>query len=161
MWTEEKVRLFEELVALELSASQIGEKMGITRNAVIGKAHRMGIRINPNSPQSQLTRLGLRKPPKVIRMRPSVPRAAKVFIPGAVLMREPTPAGAVAFIDAKPGQCRWFQPNQEGARGLICARDTVPGHSYCKTHYLRSLRSDERSGAAVRISVLECTGEAA
>ncbi|MGX1097232.1 GcrA family cell cycle regulator [Amorphus sp. MBR-141] len=43
-WTEERVSLLEKLWAEGLSASQIaGQLGGITRNAVIGKIHRLGL----------------------------------------------------------------------------------------------------------------------
>jgi hypothetical protein len=161
MWTEEKIARFQELIALDYSAAQIGAELGFSKNSILGKAHRLGLKVNPNSPQSQRARLGL-KAPKQIRARPpSAPRAARVFIPGAVLMREPTPAGAVAFIDAEPGQCRWFQPEQHGAYGLICANPTAGDKSYCKTHYLRSIRAEFRPAAEARLAVFECTGVAA
>ena len=43
-WTDERVELLKKLWADGLSASQIaGELGGITRNAVIGKVHRLGL----------------------------------------------------------------------------------------------------------------------
>ena len=43
-WTEERVAILSKLWADGLSASQIaGELGGVTRNAVIGKVHRLGL----------------------------------------------------------------------------------------------------------------------
>jgi GcrA cell cycle regulator len=43
-WTDERVELLKKLWADGLSASQIaGEMGGVTRNAVIGKVHRLGL----------------------------------------------------------------------------------------------------------------------
>ena len=43
-WTDDRVELLKKLWADGLSASQIaGELGGITRNAVIGKVHRLGL----------------------------------------------------------------------------------------------------------------------
>lgn len=45
-WTDEKVTLLRELWGKGLSASEIAKKLGdTTRNAVIGKAHRLGLSI--------------------------------------------------------------------------------------------------------------------
>lgn len=42
MWTSERIDRLTLLWAdKKLSASKIGEKLGVTRNAVIGKAHRL------------------------------------------------------------------------------------------------------------------------
>ena len=43
-WTDERVELLKKLWADGLSASQIASKLGeVTRNAVIGKVHRLGL----------------------------------------------------------------------------------------------------------------------
>ena len=43
-WTDERVVLLRELWAQGLSASQIAARLGgVSRNAVIGKAHRLGL----------------------------------------------------------------------------------------------------------------------
>lgn len=48
-WTEERVTALQQLWAQGLSASQIAERLGsVTRNAVIGKAHRLGLASRPS-----------------------------------------------------------------------------------------------------------------
>jgi GcrA cell cycle regulator len=48
-WTEERVSALQQLWAQGLSASQIAERLGsVTRNAVIGKAHRLGLAARPS-----------------------------------------------------------------------------------------------------------------
>src|SRR5689334_13015943 len=43
-WTDERVELLKKLWAEGLSASQIAQRLGgVTRNAVIGKVHRLGL----------------------------------------------------------------------------------------------------------------------
>ena len=43
-WTEDRVEMLKQLWTDGLSASQIARKMGgVTRNAVIGKVHRLGL----------------------------------------------------------------------------------------------------------------------
>jgi GcrA cell cycle regulator len=42
-WTPEVVEKLKELWAQGLSITQIGQRLGITRNAVVGKAHRIGL----------------------------------------------------------------------------------------------------------------------
>lgn len=53
-WNDERVELLKKFWAEGLSASQIASKMGgVTRNAVIGKVHRLGLsgRAAPATPQ--------------------------------------------------------------------------------------------------------------
>ena len=48
-WTDERVAMLRELWAKGLSASQIAVQLGgVTRNAVIGKAHRLGLESRPS-----------------------------------------------------------------------------------------------------------------
>ena len=64
-WTDERVELLKKLWADGLSASQIAAELGgITRNAVIGKVHRLGLSgpcqepllVRPTAPQGALVR---------------------------------------------------------------------------------------------------------
>lgn len=69
-WTEERVQLLRKLWAEGLSASQIARTLaGITRNAVIGKVHRLGLagRVSPSRPVSQRRS----RPPRPVRQRHS------------------------------------------------------------------------------------------
>ena len=50
-WTDDRVELLKKLWADGLSASQIAAELGgITRNAVIGKVHRLGLSGRAKSP---------------------------------------------------------------------------------------------------------------
>lgn len=57
-WTDERVALLKDLWAQEMSASEIAKRLGgTTRNAVIGKAHRLGLsrKAAPAKPKPQTT----------------------------------------------------------------------------------------------------------
>src|SRR5262244_403792 len=56
-WTDERVELLRKLWSDGLSASQIAAELGgITRNAVIGKVHRLGLSGRAKSPSSSVPR---------------------------------------------------------------------------------------------------------
>src|SRR5256886_7440797 len=56
-WTDERVELLKKLWTDGLSASQIAAELGgITRNAVIGKVHRLGLSGRAKSPSSAAPR---------------------------------------------------------------------------------------------------------
>jgi GcrA cell cycle regulator len=54
-WTEDRIELLKKLWDGGQSASQIAEELsgGITRNAVIGKAHRLGLKARPSPVKSE------------------------------------------------------------------------------------------------------------
>lgn len=68
-WTDERVELLRKLWNQGLSASQIATELanGITRNAVIGKVHRLGLSGRAKAPSSQAAR------PRKITRAPSHP----------------------------------------------------------------------------------------
>ncbi len=56
-WTDERVETLKKLWTEGLSASQIAAELGgITRNAVIGKVHRLGLSGRAKSPSSAAPR---------------------------------------------------------------------------------------------------------
>src|SRR5436305_6152888 len=73
-WTDERVERLKKLWADGLSASQIaGELGGITRNAVIGKVHRLGLSGRAKSPSSAAPRPRKARATHMLRVsRPSI-----------------------------------------------------------------------------------------
>ena len=56
-WTDERVELLKKLWIDGLSASQIATELGnVTRNAVIGKVHRLGLSGRAKDPSCRLGR---------------------------------------------------------------------------------------------------------
>src|ERR1700759_347679 len=77
-WTEERVAELKKLWAEGHSASQIAKRLGsVTRNAVIGKVHRLGLsgRATPSRPVKRPPRLARPKPQQLPRPAQQAPRA--------------------------------------------------------------------------------------
>lgn len=157
-WTEEKIEAARRLLADGYTASMVGRVIGCSRNAVIGKIHRLekaegtriARRIAPSRPNC-VRRIKARKPkgearkPAKQARRPAVSLAAKPsapFVAAAVPL--PTPAAppkpAAVFVPGKPcgilkvTGCRW--PIGEGAvigRHLFCNAEKHD-ERYCEFH---------------------------
>src|SRR6266498_436657 len=85
MWTDERVELLKKLWADGLSASRVAVELGgITRNAVIGKVHRLGLSGRAKAPSSSMPRQ--RKP-----------RAPSMFRPQRAMMRGNTALAMPAY----------------------------------------------------------------
>jgi GcrA cell cycle regulator len=56
VWTDERLEEIKKLWAQGLSISQIGEALGVSRNAIAGKAHRMGLPKRPSPISKQKVR---------------------------------------------------------------------------------------------------------
>src|SRR5687768_10570325 len=117
-WTDERVELLKKLWADGRSASQIaGELGGITRNAVIGKVHRLGLSGRAKSPSSAAQR------PRKTRAPAHVLRAARPAMRGNTALAfaydvgvefEPEPIENVipigqrrTILELSEETCRW------------------------------------------------------
>jgi len=128
-WTDERIERLKTMWAEGLSASQIARALGeVTRNAVIGKVHRLGL-------------AGRATAPRVERPRPAP--APRLHVPRVSVMRaepvveeplEPMPENAVTVADLSASVCRWpiGDPAQSDFR--FCGRKAKAGAPYCEAH---------------------------
>jgi hypothetical protein len=54
-WPDERIEAMGELIDLGLSATRIGSRMGVSKNAILGKAHRLGWSVGrPREPHQRV-----------------------------------------------------------------------------------------------------------
>jgi GcrA cell cycle regulator len=128
MWTDERVDQLKSLWTEGLSASQIARVLGegITRNAVIGKVHRLGL-------------AGRASPSRVDRPRlPSAPRLYRAREPELpVVEEEPLKLEDGSFIGVltiNDRMCRWPIGDPSGEEFHFCGRNPKSGSPYCEAH---------------------------
>lgn len=136
MWTAERIERLTNLWAEGWSASQIAGRLGgITRNAVIGKVHRLGLpsrRMRQSSRSAAHALASRRRKPKERPWRPVLtPRV--LVLPQA----EPVPMG-LALLDLTPCTCRWPYGDPKDNFGGFCGHTVAPGETYCPHHYRKS-----------------------
>lgn len=140
-WTEDRVSVLKTLWAEGLSASQIAKQLGgVTRNAVIGKVHRLGLagRATPTRPAKRPVRPAAR--PRTLaspQARPARPVTATMLpmVPSAPPL-EPLRSsdGAVATVlTLNDRTCKWpiGDPCEPGF--AFCGRNPEGG-PYCGDH---------------------------
>jgi GcrA cell cycle regulator len=106
-WTDERIGQLRTLWEKGMTASQIAENLGgVSRNAVIGKAHRLGLQSRPSPVKSNdgEAKASVRKPVAAPKPRPaptpqaasapSTPRTAPVNAPVAIPTNPNAPTGA-------------------------------------------------------------------
>ena len=93
-WNDENVRRLKTLWAEGHSTAEIGRRMGVTKNAIVGKAHRLNLPARPSPIRAEAER------------KPRQPRRApRVTLPGVQpppdtdqgKSRDPVPAGAATM----------------------------------------------------------------
>ena len=132
-WTEEKVQKLKELWSKGHTASQIAEALGdTTRNAVIGKAHRLDLEARAPSKQSGQSSNSNSKP---IR-RGSAPTSRKAKFQSILLDKNFEPENPKALEDLTDQTCKWpiGHPNEE--KFYFCGRKPEGEFPYCKLHVL-------------------------
>jgi GcrA cell cycle regulator len=144
-WTDDRVEILTKLWRDGRSASAIARELGgVTRNAVIGKVHRLGLsgRARPARPGSRRART-----PRPER-RLSRPRALAVPMPAPT----PTPADALAPLPVigladmrSVGRhaCRWPIGDPLAPGFSVCGRPVERG-AYCAPHGALAYRQTGR-----------------
>jgi GcrA cell cycle regulator len=144
-WTDERVETLKRLWTEGLSASQIAAELGgITRNAVIGKVHRLGLSGRAKSPAAAAPRP--RKPRQQTHMmrvaRPSV-RGNTALAQAFELDIEPEPELADNIIpmgqrrtllELSEETCRWPIGDPGTADFFFCGGATLTALPYCAYH---------------------------
>jgi len=116
IWTDALIQQLEALWKAGLSTAEIGRKLGISKNAVVGKAHRLHLAPRPSP---------IKNPP----IRP-------------LLKPQPQPKPAVTVkvvaMGKSSGACQWpdGHPGQPGFH--FCGKPALAGKPYCPEHAARA-----------------------
>jgi len=177
-WAEETIVRLRELWSEGHSTAEIGRRLGVSKNAVVGKAHRLDLPARP----SPIRREGERPPPRSGAPRrlagptlpplssatlAGAPLSASGFVPPAVALpprpsvpvaTRPAPAAPrVALAPTPPPRpygrvitCCW-PIGEPGTRSFrFCDAQSVPGKPYCEEHAQKAYvkLKDRREDAA-------------
>jgi GcrA cell cycle regulator len=146
-WTEERVELLKKLWAEGLSASQIAGRLGgVTRNAVIGKVHRLGLSGRATSSRSSAPRPRRTHVPRQHRA-PSLmfgTRGNVALKPSYGEELELTPAPLqelviplnerASILTLKETMCRWPIGDPGEPEFHFCGRKKCGTLPYCEHH---------------------------
>ena len=151
-WNEERVELLKKLWGEGLSASQIASKMGgVTRNAVIGKVHRLGLsgRATPAKPQRGRAFLDAREDEPETAKEPSIKRIVSEPEFTAPVVLASGDKATVATLNAN--MCKW--PIGDPARDdfHFCGQSTSTGKSYCAYHAHLAFQPSQQRVAERRV----------
>ena len=114
VWTDERLEEIKKLWAQGLSISQIGEALGVSRNAIAGKAHRMGL---PKRP-SPISNKKVEKP----KVEPVV---EEQDLPLRLELRQ---------LVWSRSKCCWPTGDPKKNGFVFCGDTVVPGKPYCLPH---------------------------
>jgi GcrA cell cycle regulator len=123
-WTDERVALLKRLWGEGKTAAEIASELGgVTRNAVIGKAHRLKLS-NRVSPIQQ------NKKPVAVATKQPVPAEKKIR---QTLEQDNNRVG-VAMLELGALMCRWPLGDPREEKFSFCGDGSIPGLPYCEAH---------------------------
>ncbi|MGZ8364372.1 MAG: GcrA family cell cycle regulator, partial [Caulobacteraceae bacterium] len=134
-WTDDRVETLKKLWLEGLSASQIAKHLGgVTRNAVIGKVHRLGLsgRAAPSQPARPVFKAPRAPRPAVQhvavrRSEPSMP------VPGTPISMLPEEPGSATVLTLGAHMCKWPIGDPSSDEFTFCGRRASEG-VYCGDH---------------------------
>jgi GcrA cell cycle regulator len=140
-WTSERVEELKAHIGAGLSCSQIAARIGVSRNAVIGKMNRLGL----SRPRDTLA-----KDPEAKRNawrgRSGASNITRIFSQHRILVELPPepPEGAevvsihagrgCSLLELSPGDCRWPVSETDAPDYCFCGNPQVEGLPYCVGH---------------------------
>jgi len=147
--SDDQIELLKKLWADGWTASKIGAKLGVSRNTVIGRAHRMKLAKRPSPIKSRDPAATAEKRQRSIAGNSQHGGAAKrvAAVREAALRPAPSPVRTAAPVGVKPPRsfpvplkaspfrtCQYL--HGEAKLRNFCGAPTVAGHSYCAPHYI-------------------------
>jgi GcrA cell cycle regulator len=153
-WTEDRVGALKKLWLEGQSASQIAKQLGggVTRNAVIGKVHRLGLsgRAAPSQPARATFRPSRPRPAASPTQAPSAPRRIEAVQPRVASPSVPAPMpdlpGTATVMTLGAHMCKWPIGDPSSTEFSFCGRRSSEG-VYCVEHARVAYQPQVKRGA--------------
>ena len=132
-WTDEKVDKLKELWGKGNTASQVAEIIGgMSRNAVIGKAHRLNLsaKIKPRTAEN------FKKQKIGDDLNDSSKKTRKSKFKSLLIEKDFEPENPKQLEELDENSCKWPSGHPNESSFYFCGRTSLKDFSYCKLHLL-------------------------
>jgi len=144
-WTDDRVEQLKKLWEAGLSASQIAAELGnVTRNAVIGKVHRLGLSGRAKSPSTAVPRQRKVRPAQqMMRVSRPMSRGNTALAHAFEVEMEPDPIAydnvvpmsqRLSLQELSEATCHWPIGDPATTEFFFCGGKPLDGLPYCNYH---------------------------
>ena len=133
-WDDHKVNKLKELWGSGKTASQIAEIIGgISRNAVIGKAHRLNLSAKIKTRSVSVKTINSTK---VVNKNSLGRKSKKLRFQSLLLDKNFEPAKNLNLEELTENTCKYMEGHPSDHDSSFCGRKTVEKFSYCPLHLM-------------------------
>ena len=132
-WTDEKVQKLKDLWKKGHTASQIAEMLGdTTRNAVIGKAHRLNLstKIKARNSSYNFSKRNIQSEKKLNN------NSKRSRFRSLLLDQNFEAAQNLGLEELNESTCKYMEGHPDSKESSFCGRKTVEKFSYCPLHLM-------------------------
>lgn len=136
-WTDEQIEELKHLWEKGLTTGEIGKALGVSKNAVVGKAHRLGLNSRPSpirrgdDEATAPAATGNNAPaPEQKDAAPAEPKkTAKAAVKKTAEKKK-----LFTVNDLTAGSCRWPIGDPKDGDFHFCGKEALPDKPYCAEH---------------------------
>jgi GcrA cell cycle regulator len=133
-WNDEKVAKLKELWGKGSTASQIAEIIGgLSRNAIIGKAHRLNLSSKIKT-RSSISDQSYQNSNEENNSKEKIERRSK--FKSLVIEKDFEPENPKKLEELDENYCKWPVGHPEEKTFYFCGRSSLKDFSYCRLHLL-------------------------
>jgi len=122
-----------------LPTSEIGRRLGVTKNAVVGKVHRLGLKKRQSPIRQSSTTSAQPKKAKPAAARPQTAGTADATVRSAANTSTPMPTGEVVRLEElTSSMCSWPEGEPGTEEFHFCGQPSVADKPYCEAHCARA-----------------------